>query len=462
MPRKYNYILLLLLPALLVFMHYRAYQMINILYIFTGVVLLITNRTMLLYLYIFLLPTNFFLPLVTNIFGFLSGREIVSLFALAAGVMELQNSRKDKTFLDRDFFDFPRSFAWYTILFLVLYIILTRIRDVITVFSPSDEGFSTFNLISYSVKIIVFYIPLYFVIRLSKDRFYRSLFVQALFVSSLLISLGVIFSYFLFDTGFLETISESRTFGAVTRHIGFFGAGGDINSLAGFLAIAMGVFLSQSSFLQLRRVFLFGGMALIILAIAYSASRAGIICLAVVLFLNLRLRNFIFMFFGFVIMLFIIPNEIIQTNYDRFSTLGRELDMSGSGSRMYILSRYLEYIFTQPGVILTGATERLRTGAFFFVPHNFYITLLYRWGIIPVILVIYMLIRFGVYVARIADRSVRLMLSSALIPLILVSNTVSDFGYLYAFFLAIALVPSQEEIDDEKDEIVEEEVYAEA
>lgn len=456
---RYNYILVILLPLMLILMYYRAYQLINITYIFIGLILLISNRSIILYLYIFLLPTNFFLPQVTNIFGFLSGREIVALFALIAGILEIQLSRKDDDFYDNDFLAGPRRYAWLIVILLILYITLTRIRDVFTGFNPGDSAISIFNLVSYTVKIIIFYFPLYYIIRLAKDDFYRTIFTYAFFYSTLLLSIGVIFSSFLFDSGRIEVISEAAHYGAVLRNAGFFGAGGDINSLAGFLAIVTGFFISQIPNLKMNRIVIYGGLAVMILAIIYSASRTGIICLGVVFFMNLKLRNFIFMLMGMLVLLYLIPNEIMSVNYDRFLNISQELDISGTGSRMFILSRYFTHITSQPDVFFFGASERFQTGAFQFVPHNFYITLLYRWGIIPVALLLFMIFRMGVYIFRIENKSIRIMLASAFIPMFLVSNTVSDFGYFYAFFMAFALIPTEEELDQEFTETSEEPAY---
>ena len=128
---------------------------------------LFVNRGLIIYVYLFLLPTNFFLPLVTNIFGFISGQEIVSGFALIAAFQELQHSRTDPDFAEEDYITGPRKYALTIAALLLGYLVLTRFRDVITHFNPDDSEFGTFNLISFSVKIFIFFAPLYYIIRLS-------------------------------------------------------------------------------------------------------------------------------------------------------------------------------------------------------------------------------------------------------------------------------------------------------
>jgi O-antigen ligase len=187
----------------------------------------------------------------------------------------------------------------------------------------------------------------------------------------------------------------------------------------------------------------------------YTGSRAGILCLVIVLLLNFKFRNVFLYIFGVVILLLLVPRDVMKFLLERFDVISEELDTTETGSRFYIWSTYIRYIASNPGNFFIGASKPLYFGIHQYVPHNYYLTLVYRWGIFPLILVSYFMFRYLVYFFRTQDPRTRRMLLSVFLPLFLISNTVSDVGYFYAFYLCLAFIPMHEIEWDEEDDFSE-------
>jgi hypothetical protein len=438
---RYSLVLIFLVLVMLLLSYFHAYMAIHLVYLFVGLFIIIYDRQLILFIYIFLFATNFFLPPGAATLGPVSGIEIMALLASYAGLTSWQESRKDPRFYEGDFFEGSGKHALLFAISLLVYMICTLWRDIMTGFNPQYEHLDLVNAVVYSLKRILWALPLYFIIRLAKFRYFRMTYVSAFFFSAIFLALGVIFSPLLLYYGILETDLSFDESGVLMRHEGFFGAGGDINSLAGFLGISCGFVISTLDDLPVRRVTTYIGLAIIVIAVVFSGSRAGILSFLAVVLLNFKFRNVVPYLAGLVILVLLVPRDILDFILERFHLLSSELDTSETGSRFFIWTSYFNYIADNPEIIFFGANKPLRLGLYHFVPHNFYLTVVYRWGIFPLILFSLLILKFIRDGLRVEDRKTRRVIFSVFIPLFIISNTVSDVGYFFAFILALAFIP---------------------
>jgi hypothetical protein len=240
--------------------------------------------------------------------------------------------------------------------------------------------------------------------------------------------------------------------GAAERTGGLFGWG-DVNSLGAGYVLFFALFL----FIKVNynyNVFSKLLLPVLMVGILYTISRGAILGLFISVGLYLlysssanRIRFAFYAAIGFVLLLMALPVlldwELIQVTLERFSEIGtREMSASENTLRVGGWLYYLEYIFTHPIVFITGTTEPLLTSVFSYgyarVPHNIYITILFRAGLL------FFFLYFYITVIMINKKSViERSISIIYFPFLFMTFLLSDFGaqiiFIYALIATLAV-----------------------
>ena len=450
-----NYISKEIFVAILIFMillfsSLGLYVFVNSMFLMVCFGILIWNRKFLLYLYVILLPTNGFISTEFNFLGVFHITYTINLFATIAIIMEWQSfSRNGRKILYKNLG--IERYAYFLALFAFLFLLLSEYRF----FLLGKGDTSIFLLITRSIRYFVLFFPILMLIRLSGIFEYKQLIRNGFLFSLMILGLSMIFSDQLFELGLYTTgkfFLNPGLGGTVNRQAGFFCLLGDVNSAGGFLAVgyAFVLFLDKRYLLKTRRIAL---VVIIILAVLSTGSRTALVELAVI--------SLLFVFTGsisskqklamisFILLLatFLYYEDYVQSVLDRFRVLKigeGHLDKYSTHGRLGGWFFYLEYIFSNINRFLFGVTESVykREGADLLderVAHNFYIQVIYLWGIFPFLILLHILYK---YIKTSFYSGSKFIFLAFFIAFFITSNTVSDTGVFLGFFIAIAAFPA--------------------
>lgn len=216
----------------------------------------------------------------------------------------------------------------------------------------------------------------------------------------------------------------------------------DPNSITSWLIIPA-CFLVERIFNQCRMVkkIIYFVLLAVTLGITFTtASRAGIVCVTLAVFLSViyTLRNIIRTNPGvsILILLLLIVGIIVAFNYIPESVISRFTtgDLSELGGRSRIWKLMIEYLKTHPLALIFGCGEGATISIFGVVAHNMYLELLISQGIVGIILI-------GSFIVSGLKnlRRINPYCAIAFICMIIMSATLSEFTsrpVMLAFFLA--------------------------
>jgi hypothetical protein len=310
-------------------------------------------------------------------------------------------------------------------------------------------------LITRTVKIFILLFPLYCFSFISNYSRYKEIIFSGFSVSTVIIAVSTIFSFDLIKLGiYTSELSKEHLIvigDNLIRRSGVF-AFGDENSVAGFLSISFIILFSvYSRNKQYIRMFI--SLMLISLAIIATGSRAGFICLLLsILSAIFQTRGpgykiFSASFFAFVVSFFYLAgyfNPILE----RFLDTDNLLDASNVGGRVGGWIFYMDYIFSNSKILFFGSWENIydvtRTyGSYGRVAHNFFITLVYKWGVLPLFLLIYF---FKKYIEVVIKSDYYIIYFSVLVQFVFMLMTLSDIGVFFAFIPVLILSKVNNEI----------------
>lgn len=438
--KKNNYTFLpaiLLLTAVLVLGAGKLYVIANILFFIGCLLFYISNPSLLIFLFIVILPTNGFFSTENNLLGFFGPVTISEVFAF---IVLLNNYVK-----------VPLSkFTKISLLFIIALFTFNLIYD----FRNAYFGIYDLNFdlaIKRLFKHFFRFGTLFLLVKSLDRKLFLNITFSAVHTGVILLILSSIFSNQLAQMGFQTTDASEELSSLLTieRKSGFF-AFGDVNSLGGFLTCYFGFLLVWFSWT--KRFWLFFILLIFtIIGILYTGSRTAIISLAFItliyFFIRIPNRKFnqinkwkiiLIVTSAFLFVAFFFQTDVSAVLF-RFSESNSELDATFAGSRLYKWLFYLTYLIKTPESWLLGTREELwvQLGKEYWetrVPHNFYITIWFHSGIPLLIFFFYIWYK----VINISIRYNTFILIS--LPIIAISFYVSDWGYFLYFVLFITLL----------------------
>ncbi len=432
--------LFFILSATLFLSIFKQYELLNVVYITFFLILFLFNHKAIYFLYFVFLPTNGFISTEHNFLGIFHTSYTVNLFTTIA-IFSDYKYFNNKLKVYNPFSNLSRLF----IIFIFLYLCSNNVKDF---FMGSEIGLDLSLLITRTIKMFILFFPLYYFSFVSNYSKYREIIFSGFSISTIIIAISTIFSFDLINLGIHTTEMNKDSLITIgnnfIRRSGVF-AFGDENSVAGFLSIAslilFSVYSKNKQYIKFIILFVF-----IVLAIVATGSRAGFLCLLLsslsIIFQN---RGFSYKFFSFSFVIIMISSFYLTGYFnpilERFLDTENLLDSSNIGGRVGGWIFYIDYILSNFKVLFLGSWENIyditRTyGSYGRVAHNFFITLVYKWGILPLFLLIYF---FKRYIQTIIQSDYYLIYFSILLQFIFMLMTLSDIGVFFAFIPVLIL-----------------------
>ena len=431
-------------------MLFSAFEMkvaVQVLFILVCSFSILYNRKYLFLIYIVYLPTNGLISVDNNLLRLLQVSDIINLFAFVAVLLEWNSlTASEINSIKRGFT--TKKHVYYLVIIIFLYLTLNEYRQLF----QEMIDISIQQLIIRTIKYSLLLIPLMFLIKFSVINPYNSIIRRGFILSVVIITLGMIFSDYLPHLGIttqdtygnqLEFIQED------TRKAGVFTPYGDVNSAAGFLCVGFSFILfSYKTLSDKRKTILLFLLLLALISADSRASFGSVLVILVYYALSDRKKKSkkvqVILLLG--IMFFLLNwLGLFDPVKERFISLNNEetthLDPTYEFGRVGGWLLYLKYIFSDGMVLLFGTTQdiyiKLGYTSITRVAHNFYIQLLYYWGIIPFLFLFRL---FGLYIKGSLRSSDRNILIALLLPCLITLFFVSDPGVYWGFFVAVSSI----------------------
>ena len=436
---KYSYIIVFILMSIILGIYTIDLPpiTINFLFLFVCTTFLIFKQyDIILFIFIVLFPTNGFVNTEYNILGILNSKYIISIFALFVGIL------KDKEIKNNYHFDKLAQYGFSFIVFASIYLVIQDFKiEQLGIQDVSIMKHIT-GFIKKSVDVIVFY----YIIKFSNLTYYKLYFQKAFFVSLLIISISLIFSDVLYEIGVYMGDEERIKIGVENQRLGgVWGrlAGGDVNSLGGFLVMGISCVLFSSK----RHPWLL--IILIVFGIMLTGSRTAfvnliIVILAFLLFskesIGIKLRNiFLVSILGLILFQIGIFDFVIERMMLLVTGKDEGLDADGIG-RLSGWFFYLDYITSDLKIFFFGASENIYDVVYSKfvvnrVAHNFYLQLWYFCGIFAVIIFLYLSVMLNVCILR-SENKYQVFL---ILPAFTTLFTISEVSVVYFIPIVLSL-----------------------
>ncbi len=413
----------------LLFANFGKYDIPIYILLITCVVALFREKYFLIFLYIVILPTNGLIPLDRNLLGILGFREVVNSFTLLSLLI---------------YFPLKKNIHLNQKIAIILTVFLFVYANYMN-FINIDIGYGAF--IKKLLKNIFMFFPLVLLISNIENKKISEVIKSGIYVSVIIIVLSQIFSDSLQHFGILmQSYSryEEITTSDVFRKAGIFGAGGDVNSLSGFLAITIGFYLSRIENKEKLKKFIpviIFAIIGILITISVTGFLAMTLIISIFLIRNLKNKGF-FRFIIYIILIYIIfyfSQNLFSNIFTRLPINQEEFLESSGNTRIQGWGFFLNYIFSNLKVFFLGTRESFSVvygWNYERVAHNFYISIFFCSGIFPVLFIVNILRK---YIKLALKKLLKYNIIYTFLPLLLISMTVSDYGYFLIFILTIGL-----------------------
>lgn len=426
-------LLLIFWAPVTVFVYLQLYSVSIIYFALLVLLVRIKKPLYLISLFVYFLPLSSIIGTENNLFGLIGFDEILSL-ALLSFFVGLKAKKPPLTKLQKN--------VIRIIILIVVYYLYYNAKGILYGYDLGVDKTSIFYVFKLLLKFILKYGPLILLIRFMAFHQVRVYVFTAVLMGLATVFVSMMMVDLLLDLGFYlpkNEFSVAEVESGVTRAMGFYNAGGDTNSTAGFFLIAFGYYLAQYEHVKKLKVFLivFG---ITILGLFLTASRTGFISLVLMMLLFFS-RNYKsksaakLMSFGllFVILSFSIIMKTVQRFYAESAYEALDKNNVGRLGYYYI---YGEYFIENPETMIAGYTDNPIW--YKRPPHNFFVLMLYNVGIIFPGLFLFYLFRI---VRNGRKSSKHLYLIYMVIPLFLTLSTINSEGSGIYFWLFVSSVP---------------------
>ena len=272
------FILLLFWIPLIFLVYLDLYFLSILLFLLIVFIIRIRRPYHLISLYIYFLPLSSLISTEHNLFTYVGFNEIIQVFILIF-LIQFYKRKKFKFKLNLN------RYVKYIIILIASYYLIATTKGILT----SHWGYVKLGDIDYIfrlfIKLVFKYLPLILLLNLFSKYKIRSHIYPAIILSVCTIVASMLFVEQLNSFGFLLAENEyalNEVEGGVLRATGFYGAGGDTNSVSGFLLVIFSFYLSQYEITKkLSPYFLI--LLISVSGVFLTASRTGFICLCLIL-----------------------------------------------------------------------------------------------------------------------------------------------------------------------------------
>lgn len=410
----------------------RQFQLGILLYLVTVISLYLIDKKYIISFFVFHLPI---LPIISTDYKILSligPHEIIYGFAF---IVLLQLSKNKNKKLNK-YQKLSISFIYF-LFFLNIYIL---IKDIV-LDHDVDKTRGGVYIFKHIFRDILYYYSLILLVRIIYQKDIIKYVIIGIKYLSVYLVLSMLFSEQLILMGaniyrkeaFLSYLAKQRHI----RYVGFYGAGGDENSVGIFFVGLFGFLLALfEKEKNIKKYVVFIGAA--VLGILLSGSRTSTLALTLILLFfllfnkSISLKFYIFIAFVSFYFIFSVQIDLIIERWLDPSAAGA-IDPKSDG-RIWKWIYYTNWILNNPETLFYGNQEVIdipKNRA----PHNYFIYILYHAGIIPLFIFIKLFIKLIKAVTlNINLRTLRSFYYIIPFPFILM--TVNSFGssiYLWLF-----------------------------
>jgi hypothetical protein len=265
------------------------------------------------------------------------------------------------------------------------------------------EGQSLFSFIKMYFKVCLKVVIMLRILNLIYDKKLTNYVSIGFFFGILFLSLSSIFTWQLDAVGLNVETSETgvmEDFASNIRAKGLF-TGGDVNTFAGFIVIYIGYILIMIERRDFSKKY-YLVLAIALMALLVAASRTALGALAVIVILY-YLKNFrksrniaLIVVFALVVFLFFDQFLMFLNRFDNLS-LATQTNVQSQGTRIWKWNMYLQYMLANPESFLFGNTSVID---FYRAAHNYFVNTLYRGGLVPLSITLFLHIRLFIYAFR--------------------------------------------------------------
>lgn len=403
------------------------------LYILYAVSLYLINKKFIISLFVYYLPL---VPLISTdykIFSMIGPSEIIYGFSLLV-LLSISSSMKGKKL--NKYQKLSISFVYF-LFFLKIYIL---IKD--SYFDLSDQRTSgAFYIFKISVRYFLYYYSLILLIKIIYlEEIFDYVFVGMKYCI-VTIPISMIFTKALVLMGAGIVVYGDKTEGILSgeydRYIGFYGAGGDENSVGIFLVAAFGFLLAlYEKTGDVKKYIIFMGFA--VLGVLLSGSRTSFLALiSIILIFLITNKSGSAKFYILIacVIFYFIFNEQLNSVIERFfdPSAKKAIDSKESGGRVGKWVYYTDWILNNPTTLFLGNQKKISLDR---APHNYFIWIIYHVGLIPFFIFLRLLF-------KLIKNTTKTMKPNSLknvyyiIPFFFVIMTVNSFGssiYLWIYF----------------------------
>ena len=317
--------------------------------------------------------------------------------------------------------------------FLLFYIIYTAFKNMYFDIFNTDIGVVASRVINYSFLTYIIYLIF------NKTSHNKLVSYRAMLSSVIFLGITSIISNYLIPFGYYISIEGD----ALDRYNGFIG-NGDANTLALVMVIGFAMILNKIA-ISGWDSYLFIPISISIISIGLSGSRSGFLLLiaTIIIFLiQIKGKKFVNGAFLFLILTFL-SAPILETNINRLKNASKEqANVNVTSNRVGKWILYTNYFLNNPKSFLLGADKELEVGwnGSYLVAHNIYLQIIYNAGIIFLIYYIHLICRF-ILKRQYYEGNILIML----IPLVVGTLFISDYGALFFYLFSIMSFIKQDE-----------------
>jgi len=335
-----------------------------------------------------------------------------------------------------------QTIAFCIILSFCLSDLISIIRQYIL--SVSDDAFV--YMFRSVTKRTVFFLPLMMLVQKIHLDWIRAYAKKGLVFGIIVICITVFFTRELTDLGFyighIDTYFNYEKWLRFDRPHGLFRAGGDVNSLAGFLAAFVGITLAMLEAKDVKPI-IFVAATMGFLCIFLAASRTAIISMGIMAILclknNFKTKSFVKVVCLLTLMVLIsypfVKKSIIRFG-DKSTIAAIDPNAYGSG-RVGRFIYCLDILRKYPETFLFGSTigDAYVLNAFR-SPHNYFMKMIIISGVFPLILLFCAFINYSWLIVH---YRLRYRLVYAFIPVFLTMSSVNSFSSSLYFIIFVSM-----------------------
>ncbi len=320
-----------------------------------------------------------------------------------------------------------------------------------------DDTKGLFYIFKNFVRFYLYYMSMILLIKIiyQKDLFKYIIVGVKFAIVTIVISMIYTRELILMDAGVSYDIGRKAVIlsGEYQRYVGFYGAGGDENSVGVFMASTFGFFLALfEKNGNIKKYIIFLGLT--VLGVLLTGSRTAFMSLATVVLIflitNRSGKNKFAILFAIVIFYFVFLKQL-EAVLQRFldPSAAKAVNPADKHGRVGKWIIYIDWLTKNPQTFMIGNLENISLRR---APHNYFILLVYKSGLLVLFIFLRMLSKlFGSI--KFSLKSTTLKNVYYIIPFPFIIMTVNSFGaskYLWIFIPLGAYFLSNKEMKKTK------------